>query len=75
MERANEHASSNDGNRKQTSYQNPSFDPKQVYHAEDDAQVCTLVPIKDRRVMFEQLQDASTGSNEEERARGGKYDL
>ena len=58
--------------KKETSYANPSFDPRHVYHADDDAQVCSIVPIKDRKVMFEQIQAAEVVSGEEEKTRGGK---
>ena len=52
-----------------SSYQNPSFDPRQFYTAEDDAMVCSLVPIKDRKIVFEQLEREDTAV--EERIRGG----
>ena len=68
----NEH-DSNYENKKETSYQNPSFDPRQFYNSEDDAQVCSVVPIKDRKVIFEQLQSADIGSRESEKTRGGMY--
>ena len=57
--------------RKETSssYQNPSFDPRQFYKAEDDAMVCSLVPIKDRKIVFEQLEKEENGL--EEKSRGG----
>ena len=62
--------------KKETSYENPSFDPRQFYNADDDAQVCTIVPIKDRKVIFEQLQSVRAGNNvEDEKTRGGKDKL
>ena len=58
--------------KKETSYQNPSYDPKQFYTSEDDAQICTIVPIKERKVIFEQLQTENAGDEEGEKTRGGK---
>ena len=61
----------NHKHRKETSYQNPSFDPRQFYNAEDDAQICSVVPIKDRKVVFEKLQRIHLGSGLGEKTRGG----
>ena len=61
-----------DEKKKQTSYLNPSYDPKQLYNSEDDAQVCTIVPIKDRKVIFEQLQNEINDNEDHEKTRGGK---
>ena len=58
--------------KKETSYQNPSYDPKQFYNSDDDAQICTIVPIKERKVIFEQLQTENSGNEEGEKKRGGK---
>ena len=59
--------------KRQTSYVNPSYDPKQLYNSEDDAQVCSIVPIKDRKVIFEQIQNENIQSKDDEKNRGGKF--
>ena len=58
---------------RQTSYVNPSYDPKQIYNSEDDAQVCSIVPIKDRKVIFEQFQNEKSNNEDDEKNRGGKF--
>ena len=56
-----------------SSYENPSYDPKELYVAEDDAQVCSVVPMKERKIVFEQLEKVNRGY--EEKQRGGRQCL
>ena len=70
---AKEDKDKSDKKKRQTSYVNPSYDPKQLYNSEDDAQVCSIVPIKDRKVIFEQIQNENVQTKDDEKNRGGKF--